>query len=283
MAPSFTSFDPAQYQSAPRLSTEGVVALARALVDSQPHEAPAHAANTGKKLKRLVSEAESALTERRREAPSADGPAEVLLDQATDGLWVALRDRLAAWAAFEHPSLDALLPKGKAKASPGRSSLAAARKRAVRARKLSERVFGAEGLAFLRLPYAEQAEATAALLRFLEEDELVAELQELAGEELVTTLFLVQERYEAMVAGRAVREDARSVDLGELRNKLLRAISAHASAWLSTVDDDEPDSLEPVVAALRPIAVARAHAARPSAAPSPEPTPAPSVATAAEA
>lgn len=262
MTVSFATFDPAQYQSAPRLSAEGLIALSRALVNAQPSNAPAHAATTGSKLKRLLSEAESALTARRREVPVTDVAAEVALDAATDGLWAALRDRLDAWTAFEHPALDTLLPKGKSKASPARSSLATARKRAVRARKLAERVFGGEGLAFLRLPFAEQAEATAAVLRLLEEDDLVAELQELAGEELVSALFLVQERYEAMVAGRAVREQTRTVDLGELRNRLLRAISAHASAWLSTVDEDEPASLETAVAALTPIAVARSRASR---------------------
>lgn len=120
-------------------------------------------------------------------------------------------------------------------------------------------LLGTNGLAFLRLAYPEQSERTASPLRLVDEDEPGESIAELAGSELLAALNLAHQRYEDMVAARASRGPRPSEDFGDLRAKLQRAIACYSTAVLTMLDEDEPDSREVVLTALRPIEVARAR------------------------
>lgn len=254
-------FDPTPYQRTPRLNLVGAVALARALLELRPTEAPSQLERIAGKLELLVAEAEASLTMRRRESAPADRSAELSLDSAADALWSTLRNRLDAWGVFEHSGLAAVL-REQGKRSATALALGQARGKAVRARELSGRLFGSEGLAFIRLPYPEQAQSMASILRLIAEDDLSGAIDELVGPEIMVALVACQARYEAMVEVRMSRVDRKSEDLGLLRGKLQRAIRRYTNAVLTLLDEDDLASYELVLTALRPVAVLRARASR---------------------
>lgn len=63
-------------------------------------------------------------------------------------LWISLRDRLNGWLAFEHHGLDAL-----PSALHEKANLLYAKQQAARARKLQDRLFGSNGVAFVQQPF----------------------------------------------------------------------------------------------------------------------------------
>lgn len=258
MATTFATFDPTPYQRTPRLSIEGAIALGRALMNARPEKPPAHVARAADRLEALIAEGEAALTVRRREQAPIDASDDVAFDTAVDGLWGALRDRLSAWTVFAQAPIESLAGP-KARKSAATVELARARKKAEHARALLAKLFGAEGLVFTRQPWAEQAESMAAILRLVEEDELGDAIAELAGSEWLATLHLCQAKYEAMVQTRASRDARLTHDLGELLAKIQRAITRYNTAILTLLDEDDPPSLDLVLAALRPVDITRAR------------------------
>lgn len=199
------------------------------------------------------------MTVRHRESVPVDLSDEVGLDVITDVMWGAFRDWLRNWSVFERVEFALIVDGARTKTA---KHLAAAQDKARRARELHDQLFGVDGLAFTRRPYPEQAQGMASLLRLIDEDELGPSIEELVGPEVLVALRRCQTLYEAMVDERMTRDDSRSVDLSALRLSLIRAIARYTSATISLVDEDDPDSLDMVRGALRPIEVLRARQTR---------------------
>jgi hypothetical protein len=257
----FESFDPSNYQRMGRLDILEALALGRALIELCPRDASPQIDRISDKLEHLVSEGETMLTTRRRESAPTDHTMEVLLDALADSLWSTLRNRLDGWSVFEHRGMASVLP-AHGRRSVTATTLALARKKAERARALSGRLFGAEGLAFIRLPYPAQARSMASILRLIEEDGLTPVIDELAGPELMVALAACQTQYEAMVKARMSRTDRKTTHFGMLGGKLRRVLARYVSAVLTLLDEDEPESLALVLAALQPIEVLRNQSSR---------------------
>lgn len=262
----FESFDPSLYQRMGRLDVLEALALGRALLELCPKEQSPQLDRIATKLERIVAEGEAMLTTRRRESAPIDHSADLSLDALADSLWGALRNRLDGWGVFEHPAWAGVLP-AHGKRSATAVALAQARKKAERARELSTRLFGAEGLAFVRLPYPAQAQSMASILRLIDEDGLAPAIDELAGTELRLALVACQVQYEAMVKARMSRTDRRSGHFGVLGGKLRRLLARYVNAVLTLLDEDEPDTLDMVLAALQPVEVLRSQASRGSSRP----------------
>jgi hypothetical protein len=257
----FESFDPSVYQRMGRLDVLEALALGRALLELRPKDESPQLDRIAAKLEQLVSEGEAMLTARRRETAPVDHSADLLLDAWADSLWGTLRNRLDGWGVFEHVALIGML-QAQGKRSSTAVALAQARKKAARARELAGRLFGAEGLAFIRLPYPAQARSMASLLRLIEEDGLRPTLDELAGPELMVALTACQARYEAMVKTRMSRSGRKSAHFGRLGGRLRRLLARYINAVLTLLDEDEPESLDVVAGALQPVEVLRSHASR---------------------
>lgn len=257
----FETFDPSLYQRMGRLDAIEALALGRALVDLHPKGVSPQLDRIAGKLVDLVSEGEAMLTTRRREAVPTDHSPDLWLDALADTLWSMFRNRLDGWSVFEHRAMASVL-QPYAKRSSIAVALSLARQKAERARGLSVRLFGAEGLAFIRLPYPAQAQSMASILRLIEEDGLASEIDELAGPEIMVALVACQAQYEAMVKARMSRNDRRSVHFGILGGKLRRLLSRYVNAVLTLLDEDDPDSLDLVLTALQPVEVLRAQLSR---------------------
>lgn len=270
----FETFDPTPYQRAPRINILKSLALGRALLQSLPPAPTDTVERTAANLERILDEADAAVDERRRESVPLDLASEVAFDSMADGLWAVLRNRLEALSGFEHEDLPRV-GEGHGKRSAVAQALVSAQSQAARARALSVRLFGAEGLAFTKTQFPEQAQAMASLLRVIDQDGLAAELDELVGPECLVLLRACQPKYEAMVEARLTRDARKSADLGQARGAILRAVARYTNAVLTMLDESEPDSLELVLTALRPLERLRATTPTTSpATPRPEATPA---------
>jgi hypothetical protein len=257
----FETFDSSNYQRMGRLDVIEALALGRALLELCPRDASPQIDRIVSKLEQHVAEGEAMLTTRRRESAPTDYSVEMSLDGLADSLWSTLRTRLDGWGVFEHRGMTGVL-QAHGRRSATAVTLARARKQAERARELSSRLFGAEGLAFIRLPYPAQARSMASILRLIEEDGLAPIIDELAGPELMVALVACQAQYEAMVRSRMSRTDRRSGHFGLLVGKLRRLLARYVNAVLTLLDEDEPESLDLVLAALRPVEVHRAQMSR---------------------
>lgn len=70
-----------------------------------------------------------------------------------------------------------------------------------------------------------------------------------------------QTKYESMVETRLTRDARSSADLGKIRGTVMRAVARYTNALLTMLDEQEPESLEVVLAALRPLELLRASSA----------------------
>jgi hypothetical protein len=244
----FDTFDPTEYTRTPNIPTRTTVGLGRALLKLRPAQSNDVLDKAALKLESTLQELESSLTDRLRSSNSDAPVREIDFDRATDGLWVSLRDRLSSWLAFEHQGLDALAPEFHEKAQ-----IPQAKQKGARARRLHDRLFGSNGVAFVQQPYFEQAAAMASLLRLIDEDGHDPDLAELVGSEWLTALRICQIHYQAMIDDRLARERGKNLNLASIRNKLRRMISAYNTAVITMLDDDVPETLDMVVTALRPM------------------------------
>jgi hypothetical protein len=262
----FDTFDPTEYTRTPNIPTRTTVGLGRALLKLRPAKSNDVLDKAALRLESTLQELESSLTDRLRYSNSDAPVREIDFDRATDGLWISLRDRLNGWIAFEHQGLDAL---------PGelleKANLAHAKNQAARARRLHDRLFGSNGVAFVQQPFLEQSATMASLLRLIDEDGHDPDVAELVGAEWLTVLRICQIQYEAMVDDRLARERGKNLGLAAIRNKLRRMISVYNAAVITLLDDDFPETLDMVVAALRPMVRIRDIMNRPTG-PSGEPT-----------
>jgi hypothetical protein len=191
---------------------------------------------------------------RRREGVAGIVADEAGLDGAGDGAWVDLRDRLQARTIYARPGFVKLAADPTSKVD-----YAALVDRAARASALSKRLFGAEGLGFLRNRYSAQVTATANILQIIEEDGLADEINDVVGDDLLEVLQDLQVRYQAMVNARAAREQGNSQDLKLLSGALRQAIGLYTMAVLGMIDREKPATLTLVEASLRPILNYRAE------------------------
>lgn len=235
-----TPFDPALYMRAPVFSVSEGIALARALQAACPRGMPALVKKAVERLQKRIDAAQQALLERQRAETQLSEEDNRALDREMDGAWSGLRMRLDGYAA---------LP-------------AAEYPRARRAGELSAMLFGSDGLVFLRDSYPVQWTTMETLLARIDKDKLESDIDTLCGPEFLSHIRLLLPRYQRMVETIARREQGLSHNLAEHRQALARAIVSYATAMCATVDDEDAESIERVMTALRPLDNHRTTAAR---------------------
>lgn len=242
------------YTRVPVFSLSEGIALARALVTACPPGMSGPAKKVLEKLKSRADDAQSALVERQRENSSVSGEDSRGLDQEMDNCWGGLRQRLEGYAA---------LPRSVA--------------RSARAAEVLQKIFGDEGMGFLKESYAAQLTTMQALLQRIDEDKLAKELDALCGPEFLEQIRLLMPRYERMVHGQFQRDAIAGPNLLSHRRQLGRAIITYATAVCATVDEDDGSSVSRAAVALRPLDVFREsiNSRRPRGGEEPEPAPEP--------
>lgn len=227
-------FDPTPYVRPPVLDVASGVALGVALLSAMPKDAPEGVRKAAKKLRSATVDLQQAWTANGRAAPIDKRPADIRVDKA----WGALYSRLDAYAS---------LPANE-------------HKRAKRAAELLDVIYP-DGLHFLTLPYnAEWAEGEKRL-KLIEEDELKAELDELAGPEFLAEVQKAHRLYGEAIGVTKHEGDGKPVNLVDPLRVLGRAITQYALQVIALVDDTAA-SAALVKRALQPIDEHRADAAR---------------------
>lgn len=246
--PALISFDPARFFTLPPLTAQATVALSHSLDECAPKVRPEPVEAALGRLEVSTAELELGIDNRRRGGSSLMLSAEANLDGAGDGGWVDCRDRLRCAMIYGRPGFVTLAAEVDAKVD-----YAARVDRAARAGVLMERLFGRDGLTFLRYKYTDQVVATASLLRIITEDGLAAELNAVTGEDTVGLLQDLQWRYEAMVNNRTARERLDADDLKARMMRVRQAIQIYAITVMGTVNPADPKTIAAVEDALRPI------------------------------
>jgi hypothetical protein len=248
----FASFELAPYQAAPQLPLQTLVVLTRALSSRMPGDAPAYVVAAEQDMSAVAGESEAAMVVRLRESNEASLTADLDLDNALDGLWSLLRDRMVGWARFERAGLDALLDDDELAVD-----FEAVRAKATRARELAGQLFGEGSLDMLSRTYPEQSQLMANLLGLIKTDELEDELLELGGEELLPIIQRCQTLYEAMVDRRSGKDTTSRADLRSLRAKLQRKIVRYNTLVLTLLDEAKPETQQLIEDALQPMITLR--------------------------
>lgn len=129
------------------------------------------------------------------------------------------------------------------------------------------------GLAFLRLPYAEQHAESQRLVDLIDEEDLREELDRLVGDVFLDELLLAHEAYgEALGITKPAEASTPSVSIVEPLRALADAISAYVIQILAFAGLDPEKNTAPARQALDPIdRLRRAAARRNAAAPTTEP------------
>ncbi|HLT36012.1 MAG TPA: hypothetical protein VK034_06995 [Enhygromyxa sp.] len=249
------AIDFAQYQTTPLLSAEATLTLSLDLYNGRPIGAPAHVGKAAKRMLKTANEMKQAFIAR-VELAGVDFGRQVAFDTACDRFWSSLRQRLGYWMNFAHDGLDLLDEKEQ-----DRLDLEDKREKAATARELDKHIFGVDGLNFLRRPFAQQVALMASRLSFIAASDKFDEYEEVIGHDLLTTLNVLQGRYEGMVHDRSMRDD-NTTNLRTLRHTLQRHITLYANAVISMIDEDEPESIQIVLDALRPMTNARVRRSR---------------------
>lgn len=254
----FDSFDSSPYQRVPPVNVLGLSVLAKALLEALPAEPSESVQKRSVRLQKTIAEIEDELTNRRRAKAPAEYGVPVELDGAFDGLWALCFRSLELLGVYQHSGLDPFIAKPD---TPLGASLAEGRKKAERAAVLLTRLFGSGGLSFTRMGFRDQSETSGAILRLVKEDALVEELSGLVGAAVVEQLIALQEHYETMVVHQLTTSSG-GVDLRDLRRRLVKLIEQYNGAVLDMLDEDEPESLDVVLDALRPMITLRELLAR---------------------
>jgi hypothetical protein len=228
-------FDPTPYVRPPVLDVASGVGLGIALLEGMPKSAPEGARKAARRLRDAVGELQSAwAASGRTSAPSDRRPADIRVDKA----WAALHGRLEAYAwlpADEHP-------------------------KARRAGELVDIIYP-EGLQFLTLPYAMEWAEGEKRLKLIDDEELGAEIDALAGPEFLAEVRKAHKMYGEAIGVAKPGGEAATVNLVDPLRNVGRAVTeyaleliplAHGSAALAEI----------VRSALRPIDDHRSDAAR---------------------
>ncbi len=223
------TFDPLVYlRTAPIVTIESGILLARTLLAVMPKGMPAHVKKTAAKLGRVADGAQAALTQRQRELIPLQEETTREIDAQADVLWGALRDLLETL-----------------------SRMADRFGRAAKAKLLLAQIFPG-GAGFLRLPYAEQYVTMDTTLKRIDSEGLAKSIDAVVGPEILLQIRDIHPRYAAMV-GRRLKGAGPAASLLDHVRTLQRAIVEYATAVASTVDSDDPSTFEPARLALRPI------------------------------
>lgn len=233
-------FDPSVFTRAPILTIEGGITLCKALFAACPKGMPENVKKARQKLKKTADAAQQALAQRQRELGKASGEDVRQIDVEADNAWSSLRMRLESYAA---------LPESRYP-------------RAARANELYASLFGADGLKFLQLSYAEQLSTAEAMLSRIDEDGLQKDINAIAGPEFLEQIRFTHAAYGAMVKAMLSRESKGEVNLLEHVRAMGRAIVDFATKVCGTVDEDDTSTSAAARKALQPIAAHRGAAGR---------------------
>ncbi len=247
------SFDPSPYTRAPLLNVASAVTLGTALLAALPKKPEARIAKAAKRLQAAVAELQQVWKESDAKVEADDSRS---ADQAIDNAYANLFARLQAYAALDsehHP-------------------------RANRAAELASVLFPT-GLAFLKLPYAEEWAESQKRLDRVESDGLAKELDELAGKEFLAEVRRLHIAYGVAIGVTQAKKmpATEAAKPGEPLRKVAQAVVLYASQVSSLYDPDEPETLDLIRRCLAPIDDLRQAQARRSSATgevSPPPVPA---------
>jgi hypothetical protein len=231
----------------PNVTLKILQRLGKTLIRDKPEVLNPTIAKSLERLSAQVDEVDAALIERFRSINPQLIASEMEFDRATDMGWVWLRKLLEGWRELgSHPGLSAMSPELQNKAN-----LSGLRKRAETAGSLHERLFGAEGTAWVMSSFIEQSQSMATILGVIAADDLRGDLEAVAGPELPLLLETMQIQYEEMVSTRMSREAGPAENLHKLRSKLRWWIDHYKNAVETLRDPDDPKTFEIVDRALR--------------------------------
>ena len=242
---------PTERPKIPNSSLPILLRLAKTLLHGRPtgEQADPIVDKAAARLAAMVADADRALSDRLRESNAGLQAIEVEFDRAVDKSWVWLRVLLEGYRdAFGHAGLDAL-PEPLA----AQADLAELRRLAALAGRLHSILFSAEGTKWVTKGWQVQAEASATLLRLIEEDDLAGELEQIAGPKILGLLRAAQVHYEDIANARLRRSKGRRDDFHELRAKLRWHIDRYRAAVETLYDLEDPRSFAIVDEALRPL------------------------------
>ncbi|MBK9264528.1 MAG: hypothetical protein IPM54_32680 [Polyangiaceae bacterium] len=225
------AFDPSPYTSAPRMTLESGIVLARALVTACPQSMPARVHKAAQKLAGSTDKAQAKLALRQKALGSVSEEDKRVVDQAGDGSWGALRSRLSSYAmlpAAEYPD-------------------------AKRAGELTTILFNDQGLSFLTESYPVQWATADTILKRIDDDGLQTDIDRIAGPEFLDNIRKRHAKYGAMVQSILIKADQAHVDLGAEVRALGSAIVAYATKVCAHVEDDDAKTIAEARAALQPI------------------------------
>jgi len=236
-------FDPSLYTSPPRMTLESGIALCRALVAACPQTMPARIHKAAQKLAIATDKAQTALAWRQNALGAISEEDKRVVDQAGDASWSALRARLSAYSmlpADEYPD-------------------------AKRAAEIEVRLFGDDGLSFLKETYAVQWTTADTILKRIDSDDLTSDINRIAGHEFLDNIRKRHTKYGAMVQSILIKAQQANVDLGAELRALGSAIVTYATKVCAHVEDDDPTTIAEARTALGPIDAHREANAKKSA------------------
>jgi hypothetical protein len=245
-----TDFDPTPYLTIPRLPAASLLTLGNVLLDLTPTGDWPAVTIAAKRVRLVLDEAEAVMVERIRDGGRFTRE-DVKFDGYADGLWGLFRDRLFGWHRY--------LAEGRQRMREDpelKIDLDDIEDRAARAVALHDKLF-ANGLDMLRQNYNQQAQLTANLLKVIDAEALENELLDLTGDELLPMLRGSQRRYAAMVTQRLSRKSGPIGDLQEVKLRIHRCLYFYTNAVIGTLNQEPPNTVESVEAALLPIINAR--------------------------
>jgi hypothetical protein len=172
---------------------------------------------------------------------------EVDFDRSVDTVWIWVRRTIEAWRDIaSHPGLGVLPPDLQ-----DQVKLPALRAKGELAKKLHNRLFGADGTNWVKSSFIEQSQTMATILGVVEADGLREDLESIIGPDLMLLIETMQIQYEAMVSARMSREGRSSDNFRTLRAKLRWRIDHYKNAVESLRDPDKPQTYEVVERSLR--------------------------------
>lgn len=223
-------FEPSEYTRAPIITVSSGCALANALVDACPKDAPPGVKKAKKHLEATAEKAAADLAARNKALGVYTEEDSRILDNEADRAWGGLRMRLSAMAMLS----PAKFPKAK------------------KAAELEATVFP-NGTEFLKADQLTQSGSMAAILQHIDEAKLSGEIDAVAGPELLQAVREIQPRYEAMVSERLRRDKELGQNLSETTRGLQAAIVNYATKVIGTIEHDDPATTEWARKALLPI------------------------------
>lgn len=237
--------DPSLYARPPQMNLETGIALARALVQACPQNAPNLIKKRAKKLDAASNQAQNALAKRQHALGQISQEDSRIIDQEGDNSWSALRSRLHGFSLLR----PAEFPD------------------ASRASQLLIQLFGEAGLSFVKESYPVQWTTADTILKRIDEDQLAPDIDRIAGPEFLAHIRKRHAEYGDMVKRLLNKNSGDSVNLSKELRGLGQAMVGYALQVCTAVDgdNDDPEMIAMAKDALRPWDVYREDAASRSA------------------